>query len=152
MGFSNISSHLIIFIAVLVAASTVSVMLKHIVDSTGNSVANQQSRLVEQLDTDISIDAVHYDNTSNTISVYVRNIGSTRMKTDQIDLYINNIRISRDNMTVEVLNDTEIVNPGIWDPKELIYITANVEVSSGSVNQATVQTYNSMKDSAEFSV
>ena len=154
MGFSGVVSQLIMFIAVLFVATGLVIVFKGFMDSTTSSIVIQQNRVSDQLETDITIEVIDYDNTTATTTVYAKNTGKTKLKIDLVDIYIDEERFPRNdsNRTITVLSDTEIINLGIWDPKEVIKIQAFRNLTTDKSYDVTILTQNGIKDSDEFSI
>ena len=155
MGFGNVASALILLIAVMTLSTAVVLSLKDYYDKTTTSVSLVQAELTKELRTDITIDVVHLDNTSNTLSVYIKNSGSQKLDPAQLDVYLDKIYIPRNdsNRTVTILADTEMTNNTIWDPKEQVQIQIfNYSLATNTLHEITVTTQYGVKNSYEFTV
>jgi archaellum component FlaG (FlaF/FlaG flagellin family) len=144
MGMSTISTHLILFIAVLSISTFVVAMFHEQMDSTTNSIKTQQDWLSQQLKTDITISVINYvDSSENQTTIYLENTGATTLDIEQIDVYIGGERILRSNesRTIEILSDTEITNIGLWDPKEKIVIVVNKTLESNKTYSIIVTSH-----------
>jgi len=153
MGASTVVTQVILFIAVLGIASSMIVAIKHYTDET-EAVFNEKSDKHNQmLQTSINIDVIRYNNATNLTYIYVKNIGSTSMDTDKIDVYIDGTRMPKDgNLSVGVVSDTEITNTGKWDPKELLLIVANKSLDKDISHDVIVVTPYSIQDTDTFSI
>jgi len=105
--------------------------------------------------TSIVIDMLNYDNSTNphTLSAYVRNTGRTIISLDTIDVYLDKDRIPRNisNRTVDVLSDTDTINVGKWDPKEIVLIQIFRNISQGLTHSFDIMLENGISDKEEFS-
>lgn len=128
MGMSTLSSHVIMFIAVLSISTLVVAVFNSNMDETASSISSQQNWMSKQIKTDITIEVIDYiDRSENQTYVYLENTGSTILDLSYIDVFVGGKRIDRNeqNRKISVLEDTEINNPGRWDPKEELEIIIN---------------------------
>lgn len=154
MGMSNVSSHLIMFIAVLSISTMVVGVFNDQMDSTTSAIVVQQNWLSQQMKTDISIEVIDFNNsTENQTIVYVENTGATQLETDQLDIYIAGERLDRlDSVrAIEVISDTDLVNTGVWDPDEEISITINKTLVENQTFTLVVTAQFGARDSDDFS-
>jgi archaellum component FlaF (FlaF/FlaG flagellin family) len=141
MGMSTISTHLIIFIAVISLSTVVVAMFNEHIDSTTNSIKVQQDWISNQLKTDITIILVDYvSKDNNQTTIYLENTGATILDIDHLDIYISGERIPRSNDTrfIKILEDTEITNLGLWDPKEQVIIVIDKVLESNKTHHVIV--------------
>ena len=153
---STIITHLIIFIAVISIATGVIIGFKNFADQSQSSLTSRTKELNNHIKTAIKIELISYDNTTNETKVYVRNIGSTTLDPSYVDIYIDGFRFSRNqsqayNRGVEVLPDTDITDPGLWNPKEQLYIIARKHLSIHKTHEVTVTTQYEGSDTDTFS-
>ena len=153
MGMSNIASNLIMFIGVLVVSTALIAVFNGYVDKTSDALTEQQDMITNQLKTSVEIEVIHYDNETNTTTAYVENTGSTILKIDDIDVFIDGTRIPRNsaNRTIEVISDTDTVNIGKWDPKESVKITINKSLEENRSYKLIITTAYSGLAMEEFS-
>ncbi len=125
MGFSGIASQIIMFIAVITIATGLVVVFNANIREASASLRMQSSSMALSMRTDVTIDMVSHDDDINTTFIYVRNTGRTQLNHNNTDVYINGRRIPRDNgnRTIELLEDTDLINEGIWDPSEQVLIS-----------------------------
>ncbi|MFT4310638.1 MAG: hypothetical protein ACMXYC_03325 [Candidatus Woesearchaeota archaeon] len=126
MGFGEIAGSLIMFIAIVSTATILAFMFSNYTQATTSTIASQQQALNEQLKTSITIEHVFYDN--NQLQMYVRNTGKSILRPQNINIFVGNQYINKNssNTSVEILPDTDTVNIGLWDPKELLQIITNI--------------------------
>lgn len=153
MGFSGIISTMIMFIAVVSLALTVIGAFKTISDDTSSSMLIQSNTIKNTMRTDITIENIDYDNVTDITTINVRNTGSTVLDIDQVDVYLDGLFTPRNvsNRTIEVISSTEVKNPGLWDPNELIQIEVFKALATGDYGVA-VSTQYSVKDETIFSL
>lgn len=152
MGFGTVVSHIILFVSIITVAAGFLVVINSYVEGTTGSLVAKQERMVSELKTDISITNVDYDNTTNpdTITAYATNTGSTKLEPNKTDLYVNNVRISRDNRDVTIQDDTEAQNPDLWDPDEVITVTTEKDLDQDT-HTLSIVAQNGVKGETTFS-
>jgi len=155
MGFSDLTTQVIMFVSVLVIATALVIFFNNYSNDAIDTANIQRQQLSERISTDISIDIINYDNLTNphTITAYVKNTGRIPINLDTFDLYLNKIRIPRNdsNRTIQIISDTDLVNIGQWDPKELVKIDIFYNLSSGLTHTFDLVLENTKRDSIEFS-
>lgn len=121
---SGIISTMIMFIAVLAMSITVVTVFKNVIDDTSSSLKIQGDAVSNSLKTDITIESVAYSNVTDITSVGLRNSGRTKLDIDKVDVYLDGAYIPRNdtNRTITLESTTDIKNPGIWDPDEIVTI------------------------------
>lgn len=124
MGFSDITSQIIMFIAVITIATGLVIVFNSNIQEASASLRMQSNSMTLSMRTDITIDMVSHNSDLNITYVYIRNTGRTELNQNNTDVYINGLRVPRnnDNRSIELLPDTDLINPGIWDPSEQILI------------------------------
>lgn len=154
MGSSTVMTHVILFIAVLGIASGLLITIKNYADQTEGTFKQKSDDYNQIVKTSIKIEVISYNNNSNTTWIYIRNTGQTEMKPAQIDIYIDGVRFPRDNgnRTIEILSDTDLVNIGIWNPKEQLLIKAFKYLNNTITHEVIVTTPYSVSDSETFSI
>jgi len=150
MGFSGIATTIIMFIAVLMLATTVIISLRNQVDESQASMRAQAELLNNQIKTNIEITSTNYS--SQILRVYAINNGKTILKLDRIDIYVDDEFIPRNvsNRTITLEASTDVKNPGFWDPNEIIKIEVNKTLQAGAHTVAISTQYNT-QDSELFS-
>jgi len=83
MGFSVTGSHVIIFIASVIAASAVSGVILAVTYGINSSLSEQGERVQDLLDTDFTIinDPENIPSTASDHLFYLKNIGSKQLTT-----------------------------------------------------------------------
>ena len=147
----NVIASLILFIAVMALATTTTIVFKNYLDKSGAAVNEQQQKSVDIMKTSFNIAIATYNDATTTI--YVKNTGSTRFDPQDIDIYIDGIRIPRNsgNRTIQVTEDTDTINPGIWDPQEELEIQVFKEYSNSQTRTLLISAPNGVTAKTEFS-
>ncbi len=151
MGFSNIATTIIMFIAVLILATSVIITLRTNVDQTQASMRTQADLLNNQIKTNTDITSSNYS--AGTTTVYIINNGKTLLKLDRIDIYLDNEFIPRNdsNRTIEIEPSTDTKNPGLWDPNEIVKIEVFKTLGSGTHTSKVTTQYGTI-DEDTFSI
>ena len=121
MAFGDLATQIILFIAVIGLATGVVAGMKVHVDKTASSMALQQSRISDKIETDITIEIVSYETgTPNQVVAYIKNTGNKVLDINKTDAYLDDLRVPRlaVNRSIEVIADTDTTNTGYWDPGE----------------------------------
>jgi archaellum component FlaF (FlaF/FlaG flagellin family) len=150
MGFGTIAAQVIMFIAIISVASGVFIVLTTYTQQTTDSFRIQKERIVSEIKTDISITQISYDNASNTTLIYAKNTGETKFRLAETDAYIDGVRVSTDARNITVEPDTDIGNPGLWDPGETVNVTITKRVGAG-VHEVDIVAPNGVGDQESFS-
>lgn len=151
MGFSIAASHIIFFIAVVAIAASVVAVFSDYVDQAKGAMGDKQSRLTDQLKTDVKIVNVLYDTGTNpdTLLVYAKNIGTKKLDVDCIDLFIDS--------AYETLAYTDIIDPStadnttIWELEQTLQLNASQNGLSSDIHEAKIITCNGVSTSYDFS-
>ncbi len=151
MGFGNIAATIILFIAVLLIGTAVIISIKTNVDQTQTSMRTQAEFLNNQIKTNVQIISVNY--TAGRVRAYVQNNGKTVLDPAKVDLFLDNNFVPRDdlNRTIVVEPSTDVKNPGLWDPDEVIRADIYQTIAPGT-HQVAVLTQYGVKDEETFSI
>jgi archaellum component FlaG (FlaF/FlaG flagellin family) len=133
MGFGSIVSQVVLFMSVMIVIIVLSVVYKTYVTTTNNSLKVQHERVVEKIDTDFEILDASYDKAREELTLHLKNSGSLKLEPTETDLFVGAERISRDDPSKELLisDETNIVNPGLWDPGEILELNVSRNLNSG---------------------
>jgi len=153
MGFSSIGGFIIMFFALVFIISTFILIQGRMIDSTNLTFSIQKEKMETEMATDISIINISWDNSTvpATTTVYVENTGSVKLDPNQIDIFIDEIKIPRAevNRTLGFTADSMTINPLHWDPTEVIRIDAFIALRNVT-HIATVTTEYSVKDAVTY--
>lgn len=150
MGFGNLATTIIMFIAVLLVATGVIVSLRTNIDQTQSSMKAQADMLNNQIKTSLTITQTNY--TAGTTTAYVINNGKTTLKLDRIDAFLDAEFIPRNetNRTITLEASTDTTNPGLWDPDEVVKVEIYKTLGPGQ-HRVAVTTQYGTKDEELFS-
>lgn len=149
MGFGTVAANIIMFISVLLLASGVLVVMNIYVQETTNSLQIQKDRVVDEIRTDIKIQSITYNSTTNEGTAFVTNRGSTDLRVAGVDILLDGIRVSRDDRTITIEEDTQTSSDAVWSPSEVIRIDFTQELSGGRKTFRVV-TQNGVRDEEGF--
>ena len=153
MGFGTIAAQTIMFISIVVLSTGLVLVFQATVDDASRAMRFQGQLLSDKIETQVEITSISYSNQTEQTSIYVKNLGQTKLDTDLVDVFIDSQRVPRNNnnRTIQVLKDTEVTNPGIWDPEEDIEIKVDKWLNQTRTHSAKVVTQYAVSDSASFS-
>lgn len=153
MAFGGIASQLIMFIAAVTLATGLVVAMKTQVDATASSMSLQQQRLSTSIKEEIKIEVIKYNYSGLITTLYAKNIGDTKIDIDKIDVFIDGLRIPRNdgNRTIEVQDDTDTINIGVWDRGEVVRIKVNQTLSQYATHTFAITTGNGITDDETYS-
>jgi archaellum component FlaF (FlaF/FlaG flagellin family) len=151
MGFGNVATTIILFIAVLLLATGVITTINTNVERSQASMKIQNDYLNNQIKTNILINQVDYN--AGVLTVYVINNGKTILKPELTDIYLDAAFIPRNETgrTITIEPSTDTTNPGLWDPHEIIRIDANIPLTPGQ-HRVTITTQYGVSDEQLFSI
>ena len=151
MGFGNVATTIILFIAVLLLATGVITTINTNVERSQASMRIQNEYLNNQIKTNILINQIDYD--TGVLTVYVINNGKTILKPELVDIYLDAAFIPRNDTarTITIEPSTDVTNPGLWDPDEVLRIEVDVPLTPGQ-HRVAVTTQYGVSDEKLFSI
>lgn len=154
MGFSGLTTQIIMFIAVMGMATGLIAVFQGYVDESSGAMTAQWEVMASNIKTDITISSVSYDNDTNTTTMYVLNTGKTILDIEKIDIYMDGLFMPRDelNRTINVTPSTDSKNTGLWDPKEVLEVRVYKGFDDTDTHIVDISTQYGVKDSETFSV
>lgn len=141
MGFGTIAANAIMFIAIIMIAGGFVIVMNNYLQQTTDSLQVQKNNLNNQIKTDITITSAVYNQTNHVINCYVENTGKTTLIINDTDLYVDGYRVSRDNRTITIQQDTQVASSYLWYPKGIIQITATYALGAGIHKLSVVTDY-----------
>ena len=147
MGFSTVAAELLFFIAVIAISVGVIAVFGTYIDQVKGAMSDKNQYVVGQLRTDIVI--TNIDNSTNSLRIYVKNVGTEQLATDCIELYVDGGWVSLTaNRIVDPTTGAEV---STWVPKATIKLNpAAAPLNGGSVHEAKLVTCNGIWDSKNF--
>lgn len=150
-GESTIIANLILFIAVMSMAGATVVVFKNMMEQGTTAATEEKDRSVGVMRTDFVIPSATYS--AGTVTAYVKNTGRQSFDPEDMDVYLDGVRIPRDpsNRTVSVTSDSDTYNAGVWDNGEdLEFLIAYTYVAPAS-HTITVYSPNGVRSEGIFS-
>lgn len=153
MGLETVAAQLIIIGAFLYFAVIIVDSFNNNWTGVHDSLKKYNEKERSRVDESIEIFEVTYDAINSVTEVKINNTGKTMISLDFIDVFQNSIRIPRlnDNRTLNVQSNSELKNPGLWDPEEILEINISGSLPTGS-HFVEVFTKNGINDIKSFSV
>lgn len=150
-GESTIIANLILFISVMGMAATVVAVFKTMLDDSTSAAAREKQRAVNVMQTSFTIPSASYS--AGTVFVYVKNTGDASFDPDDMDIYLDGIRIPRNatNRTVQVTADTDLSDVGTWDPGEELEFNVFITYPVPASHDVTVYSSNGVSAENIFS-
>lgn len=133
MGFGNIVSQVILFMSIMATLVVVSLVFNTFIKTTNVSLQTHNENFINKLETSFKIINVTYNEFDENVSFYLRNTGSIKLDPNRIDLFAGNTRFSRNDIHVEILEETNLINPLFWDPGEILRVTINYDLIDNSL-------------------
>jgi archaellum component FlaG (FlaF/FlaG flagellin family) len=150
-GESTIIASLILFVAVMGMAGATVFVFKSMADENTQAANAESDRTVNVMKTSFTVSSASYDN--GVVYVYVKNTGKAQFDPDDLDIYIDGMRIPRTtaNRTVGVSSDTDLINTGVWDETEELEFNVFRTYSVPETHTVYVYTPNGVKAERVFS-
>jgi archaellum component FlaF (FlaF/FlaG flagellin family) len=131
LGFSTVAAYMIFFFAVIMLVGSIVTIYSNMVESSTVAYSVEQERIEQISHTRIAMDPPSY--APGTLNVNVTSIGNNKLRTEFIDLYVDGIKIPRNdlNRTISFAPDSTVVNPLLWDPYETLEIKIFIDLAAG---------------------
>lgn len=129
MGFGTIVTHIMMFIGAITIAAGLLVIITNIAEDATNTINQRQSDFTAATKTIFTLTTVSY--TDNTLRVYAQNTGEEEIRQETLDLFLNGERISRNDYTKSIEEDTQVSNTETWSPEEVILLEYEETLSPG---------------------
>ncbi|MFT4304649.1 MAG: hypothetical protein ACMXX8_01025 [Candidatus Woesearchaeota archaeon] len=139
MGFGNIVSQVILFMSIMATLVVVSLVFNTFIKTTNVSLQTHNEIFVNKLETSFKIINVTYNELDENISFYLKNTGSIKLDPNRIDLFAGHNRFSRNEINVEISEETNLINPLFWDPSEILIVSINYTIMDNSLFRIFVQ-------------
>ena len=137
-AFGEVASSLIMFIAVIGITIAVVVSFQSFVVDSQSSLEDQQELTNNKLKTAIAISNTYYNDSSQKLYVYVKNIGDVQLETQVLDLYINE-QFNNNFQTVSPINFSQ--NISTLPIQETLTVVVNKTLNPGTHKVQVVTQY-----------
>jgi len=150
MGFATVAANAVLIGTVIFIAVSLEVATHSYLVATNEALTERNENMMMLADESIVIESVSYDPDEGTTTISGKNDGSTKLITGTMDIYIDDIRIPREelNRTIDV---SEVINAGLLDPGEGFSMEVIRELGSGT-HLATVSTGLAKKGQMSYEV
>ncbi|MEM2115811.1 MAG: hypothetical protein QW524_02475 [Candidatus Woesearchaeota archaeon] len=126
MGFEGLASSLIMFIAVLTMSVAILGVFNAYVQDSASALTIKKNQIIDRIDTEFKIVEVNYNASLNIFEVYVLNTGKNSLKTENLLVFLDGSFVKRTDYEMTILEDTNFINPNLWDKNELLLINFTV--------------------------
>lgn len=134
MGFSTSAAAAVIFVGALVSLGILYPATTGSFERVNDALGDREDRLLEQRNTDVSIETVTYNTTDENVTIAVTNTGTTALSVADTDTLIDG-SIVTGNVTTAVEN---VTGRTLWAPGETLTITVgNVSSEPSRVKVVT---------------
>jgi flagellar protein FlaF len=147
MGFSTSAAAAVIFVGALVSLGVLYPATAGSFERVNDALGDREDRLLDQRNTDVSIETVTYNETSENVTIEVSNAGTTTLAVNDSDTLIDG-KLRTENVTLAVEN---VTGRSLWAPGETLTITVE-NVSSVPARVKVVTEYGVAAASDEVEV
>ncbi len=133
MGFSEIVSQVLLVFLFIVIFSSIFLIYRSSVKSLSSDVQTVYEDLNRKVHTDIKI--LNEVNSSIYHTLTLVNTGSITLDLKYLDVFVNSERISRDDLSFELFNQT--IDALLWNPTEALNISFSKSLSGQVLFQVT---------------
>jgi archaellum component FlaF (FlaF/FlaG flagellin family) len=155
MAFSTIAAYMVFFFAMVIMVSSVVMIYSGMVDSSNLAYNVQRDRMEDIVGTRISVSGIgiYSGSSPDTIIINLTSAGTSKLRPEMVDVYIDGVRIPRTaaGRAFGFPDGTNVRNPLLWDPYELLQINVSLDVDPGE-HVAEVTTEHGVAASRSFTV
>ncbi|MFC2154635.1 hypothetical protein ACFLRC_04070 [Candidatus Altiarchaeota archaeon] len=153
MGFGEVATQLILFIAIMGIVAGMVAYFNSYIASTKGAMGDQRQYITNQLKTEIKIPTVYYaaQAGNDDIWVYVKNVGTTAMHTDCIDLFVDDQYIELVAGNITYAGNSTAISTWYSDDTILLNASGQMDLTADQVIEVIVNTCNGVTDTFEFS-
>ena len=117
MGFSVSGATAIVFLGAVIAFGSAYPAVVDSTEAISQAQGEQSDRILEQQNSEITVETAAYDAGNDTVTATVSNSGTTALAVADVDVLVNGTY--RDGATVEVVGNTET---DVWLPGETLRV------------------------------
>ncbi|MFW6008884.1 MAG: hypothetical protein ACOC16_02085 [Nanoarchaeota archaeon] len=128
-AFGGAVSTLIMFIAVLIVTTSLVILFMNYVNDTQQSFSKKNELSSNKIKTSLAITNIHYNDSSQDLHVYVKNIGETKLSSKLFDLFIN--EAFQDDFSIVYANNLT-KNLTLFQPQDTMVIIQNINLNPGT--------------------
>jgi len=132
MGFGEVASQVIMFIAIVTISLAFVFMLNDMNQSTQSALSSKQKIENDKLMTELSFDLVDYKD--GKLNIFIKNIGETKIRLDTISIYLDGVFLSNETITKEIIAETDLNDVGIFNRNEILKMNITQNLDYGDHN------------------
>ena len=148
MGFGDLASQIIMFVAIITVSITFVFVLNEISQDTQSSLAEKQKIDQSRILTDINFDSIHYSDSK--LKIYLKNVGGTKFRPSSIDFYLNGEFINNSLISKEIVLETDDIEKGVFNKNEILYVEINKSLTKGLEHNIFISLNNGYQNSEKF--
>lgn len=148
MGFGDLASQIIMFVAIITVSITFVFVLNEISQDTQSSLAEKQKIDQSRILTDINFDSIHYSDSK--LKIYLKNVGGTKFRPSTIDFYLNGEFINNSLISKEIVLETDDIEKGVFNKNEILYVEINKSLTKGLEHNIFISLNNGYQNSEKF--
>ena len=147
MGLSTTYANVILAVITLLSLTATYTMYSDYLLGTSTEIMVQGERVKEYIETSVSITSV--TTSGNNVIFLVVNDGSTKLKIDCVDFYIDRNYIDPVDYDEYLLLDNSF-DVGMWNPKETLKMRTEYDIDDSLPHEGRINTCNGVGDSIIF--
>lgn len=128
MGFSVSGATAIVFLGAVIAFGSAYPAVVDSTEAIADAQGQQSDRMLEQQNTEITVQSARYTATNDTLVATVANNGTTALAVNDTDVLVDGVY--RGSATVEVVNATE---SDVWLPGDVLRVRYGTTTAPGRI-------------------
>lgn len=128
MGFSVSGATAIVFLGAVIAFGSAYPAVVDSTEAIADAQGEQSDRMLEQQNTEITVQSTSYNATNDTLVATVANNGTTALAVNDTDVLVDGVY--RESATVEVVGATD---SEVWLPGEVLRVRYNTTTTPGRI-------------------
>ena len=134
MGFDTVIASLIVISFIITMTYIFIASNYNLVEMSSNEYRKMIDIALERLNTRINITEINYDNSTYTVTAYIKNVGSTKFDDfSKFNVFIYGSAEGYNETYYPAIDSvsftitSELINPGIFDPQEVAKVEINLK-------------------------
>lgn len=146
MGFAAIFTQVMFIFILIFSLGAFAGIINGYLSSTNDSL--NEAHMKQMLESDTSfkiINATYYGAGQSEIIIYLYNDGNNQIDYSFFDSYLDSQRLSRSVLSFQVVSNTDLLNPELWDSAETlqVIVSQNLDAEIGTHRVDLVGDYGS---------
>jgi archaellum component FlaG (FlaF/FlaG flagellin family) len=137
MGFGDLASVAIMFIAVILAMAGITLLLTNNISDVTTSISRRQEDIADKMQSDMAIDHVFYtDAPEHRTAVYVKNIGAIALDPQKMTIFIDNdfIYANSTAVNITILSDANQGDGLLLETNDVALINISRQITTNGVH------------------